>query len=78
MSEFDVWWSIERKAREKAKHGVFRAYLDGEERETKQSILLDAMNAEYKFIPVQNKNYESMYKFCIKDISQAVNVEKNK
>ena len=76
MSEFDVWWSIERKAREKAKHGVFRAYLDGEERETKQSILLDAMNAEYKFIPVRNKDYESMYKFCIKDISQAVNVEK--
>ena len=47
-------------------------------RETKQSILLGAMNAEYKFIPVQNKNYESMYKFCIKDISQTVNVERNK
>ena len=49
VSEFDIWWAIERKAREKAKHGVFRAYLDGESGETKQSILLDAMKAEYVF-----------------------------
>lgn len=68
VSEFDVWWAIERKAREKAKHGVFKAYLQEEKGETKQSILLDAMKAEYRFIPVYGGDYEEMYRRIIDDI----------
>lgn len=67
VSEFDIWWAIERKAREKANHGVFRAFLEGEELETKQSILLDAMKAEHSFVS-KIDGYDVMYRKIIDDI----------
>ncbi|MCQ2521410.1 MAG: hypothetical protein MJ105_03435 [Lachnospiraceae bacterium] len=71
VSEFDIWWAIERKAREKAEHGKLLAYLDGEMRETKQSILLDAMNAKYQFVSVSD-GYEEMYNQIISDIKEKI------
>lgn len=71
VSEFDIWWAIERKAREKAEHGILMAYLDGEMRETKQSILLDAMNAKYQFVSVSD-GYEEMYNKIIADIKERI------
>lgn len=71
VSEFDVWWAIERKAREKAKHGMFKAYLDGDDRETQQRILLDAMDAEYLFVTTAN-GYDEMYVKIIEDIKSSI------
>ena len=69
VSEFDIWWAIERKAREKANHGVFKAYFDGKEADDcPQKILLDAMHGDYKYFPVKNNEYANMYKKVIDDI----------
>ncbi len=69
VSEFDVWWAIERKARETAKHGTFKAYFAEKEKDDcPQKILLDSMNCEYKFYPVENDCYQAMYRKVIDDI----------
>ena len=69
VSEFDVWWAIERKAREKAAHGRFKAYFDREpSKNIAQKLLLDAMDADYKTIPVFENNYEKMYQSVISEI----------
>lgn len=67
VSEFDIWWAIERKAREKADHGTFRAYLDDVDSYTRQSILLDAMNAKYEIVSAED-GYEKMYEKVLEDI----------
>ncbi len=69
VSEFDVWWAIERKSRERADHGFFKAYFDGVEKDDcPQKILLDAMKCKYRFYPVKKKYYQAMYKKIIEDI----------
>lgn len=74
VSEFDIWWAIERKARENAKHGLFRAYFDGDKnKETAQSIMLDALAAKYEYIPVKNGNYELLYQKVIDAIKEVIN-----
>ena len=72
VSEFDVWWAIERKAREKnAAHGMFKAYFDGDPTMvTAQKILLDAMEAESVTIPVCGGDYVLMYQKVINDIKR--------
>ena len=69
ISEFDIWWAIERKARECAEHGIFKAYFDRDEKDDDpQKVLLDAMKMDYRYIPVKNKSYETMYEEVIDDI----------
>ena len=70
VSEFDIWWAIERKAREKnAAHGVFKAYFDGDPSVvTAKKILLEAMEAESVTIPVPGKDYVPLYQKVIKDV----------
>ena len=69
VSEFDLWWAVERKARERAKHGTFKVYFDKEETsDNPQKVLLDAMDMKYDFYPVENGNYVPMYEKVIKDI----------
>ncbi|GEM_PF-2747466 len=72
MSEFDVWWAIERKARENASHGHFKTYFDVEEKNNiPQKVLLDSMaECKCKFFPVNNKDYVSMYKKVIDDVKK--------
>lgn len=46
-SEFDIWWAIERKAREKAAHGLLHAFMiDEKDCDTPQKALFDAMEVE--------------------------------
>ncbi|QFJ53527.1 hypothetical protein [Pseudobutyrivibrio xylanivorans] len=69
VSEFDIWWAIERKARENAKHGFFKAYFDGNDDDScPQEILLTAMNCNYQFYPVCGNDYATMYRKIIDDI----------
>lgn len=70
VSEFDIWWAIERKAREKFSHGFFKAYFPNEEdtKDNPQKVLLEAMKGEYKFFKLKDKDYASVYREIIDDI----------
>ncbi len=70
FSEIDIWWSIERKAREKAKHGRIKVYFE-EGKGYQQSILLNAMEAKCRFISIDN-GYEEEYREIIKDIKDSI------
>ncbi|WP_026497777.1 hypothetical protein [Butyrivibrio sp. WCD2001] len=72
VSEFDIWWAIERKARENASHGKFKAYLDRMVEEKPQAVLLDAMDMEYEIYPVSNGNFLEMYQKAYADIQQEI------
>ena len=74
VSEFDVWWAIERKAREKAMHGDFKAYLEDKGEETEQSILLYAMCAKYVYFSAGDAGYARMYEMIIKDIKNNMGI----
>jgi hypothetical protein len=68
LSEFDIWWALERKAREIAKHGKFVAYIEkkGAE-ETAQKLLLDAMDAECRYVYCRDNDYAELYKEIIQE-----------
>ena len=67
-SEFDVWWAIERKAREKAEHGKLKAYIiDNPEKHLPQDVLLPAMDAELTRIS-DEKGYPGAYQSILTDI----------
>lgn len=61
-SEFDIWWAVERKAREKAIHGkLFALMTETNLNEKPQCLLFDAMNVEHHlFVPVGD-NYQKAY-----------------
>lgn len=68
VAEVDVWWALERKAREVAHHGGFKAYLEEMDKEsTPQSVLLDAMKGDYMFVS-SNHGYDDMYRTIIDNI----------
>ena len=72
VSEFDVWWAIERKAREKARHGRLHAFFDGApDTQSAQKLLLEAMDAEAVYVPVKDGNYEAHYEEIIKKIENS-------
>lgn len=67
-SEFDVWWAIERKSREKAEHGRLHAYiLEKTGKSAPQKALLEAMDAEYIRIDVDG-DYEPAYRQAVDEI----------
>lgn len=71
LSEFDVWWAIERKAREKAKHGKLHAFLADkkENRFREQITLLNALDAGAE---LRVGEYESIYREFLSSISEEV------
>ena len=64
-SEFDIWWAIERKARENAKHGILHAILTEEHMEEKpQKVLFEAMQVDlHNFTP--DRGYQTAYEEII-------------
>ena len=72
LSEFDLWWAIERKAREKANHGDLYAYLiDEPTTHLPQEVLLSSMRAVP--IRVSNSNgFNAAYESIISDLSMKV------
>ena len=66
-SEFDVWWAIERKSREKAHHGKLTAYMERKE-ECAQNYLFESMGVDNKIFEVVDGNYEPLYRYAINDI----------
>ena len=67
-SEFDVWWAIERKAREKAKHGKLNAFIiDNPAKHLPQDVLLPAM--DMNLIRVSDENgYPAAYQSILREI----------
>lgn len=73
-SEFDIWWAVERKAREKAKHGILHAIMT-EERITDQpqKVLFDAMGVDLRNeIPAGDYSaaYERILDYLSKEVRQ--------
>lgn len=70
-SEFDIWWAVERKSREKAIHGKLQVFLITTEKDTlPQEALLKAMDAEYTRINVEPSTYEDGYRKAITQIKK--------
>jgi hypothetical protein len=68
LSEFDIWWALERKAREIAKHGKFVAYIEKKRaEETAQKLLLDSMDAECRYVYCRDNDYTELYKEIIQE-----------
>ncbi len=72
-SEFDIWWAIERKARERANHGTLHALMTEENMDKKpQKILFEAMKVDlHNFVPVY-KDYDQAYEDILKFLSGIV------
>ncbi len=69
-SEFDIWWAIERKAREKAKHGKLHAYMIEEESGLQpQQVLFEALGVDLRRVS-KEKGYQAAYDQILKDISR--------
>lgn len=67
-SEFDIWWAIERKAREKAQHGDLHALMTEDEMEKKpQVVLFEAMKVDLKNYPPSG-DYPAAYESILKDL----------
>ena len=73
-SEFDIWWAIERKAREKAKHGMLHAIMTEDAiAEKPQKILFDAMKVDFHNEPPCDDYpaaYEKILKYLRKEVGQ--------
>ena len=72
LSEFDVWWAVERKSREHAANGRLHAYMISDTQETAKSTMLRAMGVDERFIQVENKNYEDGYRTAVEFIKNEV------
>lgn len=61
-SEFDIWWAIERKAREKARNGTLHAIMTEENLDDKpQKMLFEAMNVNLLNYPPKGNDYQRAY-----------------
>lgn len=73
-SEFDIWWAIERKAREKASHGKLHAIMTENDMKSKpQSILFEAMDVDLQEFKPGNdylKAYEKILKYLQQEMQQ--------
>lgn len=71
-SEFDLWWAIERKARENAEHGALKVFITEEaDKPLPQEVLLRAMKAECIRVNVTDNEYESAYREIVRQIAQS-------
>lgn len=60
-SEFDLWWAIERKAREKAAHGRMHAFMsEPQAKHLPQEALFRAMQVDYERYDTAD-GYEAAY-----------------
>ena len=71
-SEFDIWWAIERKDREKANHGNLMAYIIAQPgSHSPQDVLLPALSASVVHISQEN-GYAAAYESILEDIRKKI------
>ena len=69
-SEFDIWWAIERKARENAKHGALYALVTEENMNEKpQKVLFEAMKTNLHNFKPEHKDYDQAYEQILSYLS---------
>ena len=61
LSEFDIWWAVERKSREHAANGKIHAYMISQKQEREKSTMFLAMGVDERHVAVVNKRYEEAY-----------------
>ena len=75
-SEFDIWWAVERKAREKARHGRLHAIMTENDIKTKpQSILFEAMDVDLQEFKPGNdylKTYERILMYLQQEMKHKI------
>ena len=72
-SEFDIWWAIERKARENADHGLLHAYMIGTEDEMQpQQVLFEPMKVDLRRVSKDN-GFPVAYERILNEIQKEVN-----
>ena len=69
LSEFDIWWAIERKSREHAIHGGLHIYTIAEMKDMAKSTLYKSMSVDEKYIHVTKGQYERSYAKVIQSFS---------
>ena len=62
LSEFDIWWAIERKSREHAANGKIHAYMISRKQEQDKSTMFRAMGVDERNVAVTAGNYEKAYR----------------
>ncbi len=76
LSEFDVWWAIERKAREHARHGTLHAYMiEPEEKQLPQAVLFQSMQVDLKRL-TPDHGYPAAYEEVLKSCRASLSSEK--
>ena len=68
LSEFDIWWAIERKSREHARNGKLHAFMISEKQELGKSTMFQAMDVDERFIPVKENCFEEAYLKAIQEL----------
>lgn len=72
-SEFDLWWAIERKAREKAVHGRIHAFMsEPRDKHLPQEALFRAMKVDYERHDTAD-GYEAAYTRIVERIREYMN-----
>ena len=72
-SEFDVWWAIERKARENAAHGSLQGFMiESPGKHLPQEVLFASMQAKMKRISNAD-GYPAAYEHILNNIEREVN-----
>lgn len=61
LSEFDIWWAIERKSREHAINGKLHAYMIGENQDLAKSVMFRTMDVDERILTVESGQYEKAY-----------------
>lgn len=82
LSEVDLWWLLNRKQREKAKHGKLYFYEVRSEKEREKTALLELMGAEIIDLGFSKSessvpDYQAFYQTAIDDIREKM-AEKTK
>ncbi len=72
FSEFDIWWALERKSREKAVHGQLHAYMIDSQQDTAKSIMLKSMDVDERFIQVEDGIYLKAYEQMLDDLKKTI------
>lgn len=69
-SEFDIWWAIERKSRERAIHGKLHAFMIDPKQDIAKTVMFKSMDVEEHFIQVNEKEYVEAYKKMLTELEE--------
>ena len=75
LSEFDIWWAMERKSREKAFHGQLHAYMIEKQQDFAKSTMFETMNVDERFIEVQGEDFPKAYEKVLAELRSNLGID---